>query len=196
MLDHFGSQGIREIQVHDGLCFAQHRADLAAVVAAEVGPHALAQVRRLADVQHVIALAPEHVDPGSPREVGGHLELRGLRVTCELGQRDEIVEAEDTEARRPLDQQVEQVGGRERVVEGTMARSVVEAEAGRECSQTAIRHLVTNQPPCERDGVDDGAVGGCADRRPIVALTGGSQEADVEADVVADDDRVADELDQ
>ena len=106
----------------------QHRADLAAVLAAEVRADPLAQIGRLADVEHVVALPSEHVHPGCAGQIGGHLELGRLWVAGELGERHEIVEAEHPEARRPLDEQVEEVGSGERVVERPMARPVIQPE--------------------------------------------------------------------
>ena len=47
----------------------------------------------------------------------------------QLGQGEEVVEAEHAEPGRPLDEEVEQIGGGEGVVEGPMARLVVEPEA-------------------------------------------------------------------
>ena len=191
-LDHLGGERIGEVEMRDRLRLAQHRADLAAVVAAEVRANSLAQVRGLADVQHVVALASEHVDAGRAGQVGGHLELCGLRMAGELGERHEVVEAEDAEARRPLDEQVEEVGGRERIVECSVARLVVETESGGERAEATVGDLVANEATRERDGVDHGA----RQRRAAVTFTGGSEEADVEADVVAHDHGVADELDE
>ena len=168
-LDHLGGERIREVEMRDRLRLAQHRADLAAVVAAEIGANSLTQVRRLAHVQHVVALAPEHVDARRAGQVGGHLELRGLGVAGKLGERDEVVEAEHAEARRPLDEQVEQVGGRERVVECSVARLVVETESRGERAEAAVGDLVANEATRQRDRVDHraatAAVGRDAHRR-------------------------------
>ena len=127
-LDHLGGECIGQVEVADRLGLAQHRADLAPVVAAEVAAHALAQVGGLADVEHLVAMPAEHVDPGGAGEVGRHLELRRLRVARQLGEGEEIVEAEHAEPGRPLDEEVEQIGGGEGVVEGPMTRLVIEPE--------------------------------------------------------------------
>ncbi len=105
---------------------------------------------------------------------------------------DEIVEPEHAEPGGTLDQQVEQIGGGERVVERTMARPMVESEPRRQRAELAVGHFVAHQPSGECDGVDDGA----CQRLAVGAMTRRTQEADVEADVVADDHRVADEVDQ
>ena len=191
-LDHLGGERVGQVEVGDRLGLAQHRADLAAVLAAEVRADPLAQIRRLADVQHVVALAAEHVHAGRAGQVGGHLELGRLRVPGELGERHEIVEAEHPEAGCPLDEQVEEVGGGERVVERSMAGLMIEPQARGERAELAVRNLVAQQAPGQRHGVDHGA----GERRSAVALAGGAEEAHVEADVVAHDHRVADELDE
>ena len=127
-LDHLGGEGVGQVEVADRLGLTQHRADLAPVVAAEIATDALAQVGGLADVEHLVAVPAEHVDAGGPGEIGGHLEFRRLRVTRQFGQREEVVEAEHPEPGRPFDEEVEQIGGGEGVVEGTMARLVIEPE--------------------------------------------------------------------
>ena len=73
-----------------------------------------------------------------------------------------------------------------------MGRLVVEPEPVGERAEPAVGHLVAHEPAGERDRVDDG----WAIRRPPVALEGGAEEGEVEDDVVADDHRVADELEQ
>ena len=47
----------------------------------------------------------------------------------QLGERDEVVEPEHAEPGGSLEQQVEQVGRREGVIERTMGRRVVESES-------------------------------------------------------------------
>ena len=59
-------------------------------------------------------------------------------------------------------------------------------------AESAVGHVVAQEPAGERRGVDDGR----ADRRPAVALERGPQEREVEADVVGDEDAVADEVDE
>ena len=73
-----------------------------------------------------------------------------------------------------------------------MARLVVEPEPRRQRAEPAVGHLVAHEPAGERDRVD-APVG---QRRPTGPLEGVAEEGEVEADVVADDHRVADELEQ
>jgi hypothetical protein len=76
-----------------GLGFAKHGSDLAAVVAAEVAANTLTEIGCFADVQHFITLTAEHVHPGSTGQAGSHLELRRLRMPGEFRQCNKIVEA-------------------------------------------------------------------------------------------------------
>jgi len=62
-LHDLGGQRVREAVVPDRLGLAQHRPDLAAVLLAEVAAHPLAQVRRLADVEDLVAVPAEQVHP-------------------------------------------------------------------------------------------------------------------------------------
>ena len=110
----------------------------------------------------------------------------------EFREHHEVVEADDAEAGRTFDQEMEQVGGGERIVERAMTGSMVETEARRERAEFAVGHLVTHEASGERDGVDDRA----GQRWPLGSLARSAQEPDIEADVVADDHGVADEVDQ
>ena len=122
----------------------------------------------------------------------GQLQLRRLRVPGQLGERHEVVEPEHAEAGGPLEQQVEEVGRGERVVERAVGRAVVEAEPARQRAEAAVGDLVAHEPAGERRRVDDGR----GDRRSAVALERRAQEREVESDVVADEHGVADEVDE
>ncbi len=174
------------------LRLAEHRTDAATVLAAEVAAHPLAQVARLADVEHLVAVPAEQVHAGRARQVRRQLELGRLGVTGERAQGDEVVEAEHAEPRRPLDEEVQEVGGGEGVVERAVGRAVVEAQARRQGAQPAVRHLVAHEPAGEGGRVDPRR----GDRRVALALECRPQEGEVEADVVADDHPVAQELEE
>ncbi len=79
-LQHLGGHDVGGGVARDPLGLAQQRADLAAVVAAEVAAHPLADVGGLADVQHLAAVAVEQVDAGSAGQLLGEAQLRRLRV--------------------------------------------------------------------------------------------------------------------
>ena len=172
------------------LGLAQHRADLAPIVAAEVAAHSLAQVGGLAHVEHLVVGAEEAIDAGRPGQLVRELQLAGLRMAAHLGQQHQIVEAQHAEAGGALEQQVQQVGGGERVVERAVVGPMIEPKATGQRAQAAIRHLVAHQPTSEWQRVDDGVAKG----GPVAAEQRGVDEPHVETDVVADDDRVADEL--
>ncbi len=87
---------------------------------------------------------------------------------------------------------MEQVGGCQRVVEGTVAGAVIEAEAVGEGPEATVGDLVAEQSPGEGEGVDR-PVG---EAGPALLSERGVEERHVEADVVADDDGVAEELEQ
>ena len=70
------------------------------------------------------------------------------------GQGEEVVEAGDAEGRGPLEQQVEQVGGGQGVVEGAVGRPVVEPEPVGEGAEPAVGHLVADEAPGQGAGVD------------------------------------------
>ena len=115
------------------------------------------------------------------------MSLAGLRVPGHRGQRREVVEAEHAEPGGPLDEQVQQVGRGQGVVERAVGRAVVEAEPRRQRAEPAVGHLVAHQAAGQGDGVDvhrvEARVAGALERR--------TQERHVEADVVADDDGAA-----
>ena len=107
-------------------------------------------------------------------------------------QPEQVVELHDAVRRCSFEQDVEQVSGRQCVFEGAMRRVVIEAEVGGERGEPAVGHLVTKDASGDAARVDGRAGEG------IEALTveRDIEEAEVEADVVADDDRTGGELHQ
>ena len=128
-LDHRRLQRRARDLVTDGDRLPQEVADLAAVVAREVRAHPLAQVGRLAHVERHPPPVHEPVDAGRAGQRGGQAELGGLGVAGQPGQDEQVVEAEHAPGRRPLEQQVQQVGGGQRVLQRPVGRAVVEPEA-------------------------------------------------------------------
>ena len=97
----------------------------------------------------------------------------------------QVVEAEHPERRRPLQQDVQEVGGGQRVVEGAVGGPVVEPEPAGQRAEPAVaapRRAAGGGPArtCRRSGGRAGA----SRSRSSAAL----RNADVEADVVADQD--------
>ena len=117
--------------------------------------------------------------------------LPACGMGADAGKRDQIVEAEHAEAGGALEQEVQQVGRGQRVVERAVRGPVVEAEARCQCAETAVGYLVADQSPCQRQGVDDGV----GDLGIAAASQGGVDEGHVEPDVVSDHHGVAEELD-
>ena len=130
-LEDGGFERMTAHDVVDVLRLAQQRADLATFVAREVRAHPRSEVGGLADVQHTPASIAKEVDTGRPGELGGELELAGLRVAAHGGQREQVVEADDPEPGRPFEEQVQEVAGGEGVVEGPVGGRVAQAEPGR-----------------------------------------------------------------
>ena len=123
------SSGPVHADVVDPLGLPEQLADLAPVVAREVRAHALAQVRGLADVEGTASCSRGRGTRRAGGAVVGEAELGRLRVRGDAGQREQVVEPEHAEGGGPLEQEVEQVGGGERVVERAVRRLVREAEA-------------------------------------------------------------------
>ena len=130
---------------------AQQAADLAAGVGREVAADPGAQVGGLADVE-----ARARWRRGTGRRPGarGRRSVRASLAACGWaamrGQREQVVEGEHAERRGPLEQQVEQVGGGEGVVEGAVAGAVVEAEAVGQRAELAVGDLVADQAAGQR----------------------------------------------
>ena len=117
---------------------AQQLRNLAAVVRREVGAHAGAQVRRLADVEHPPVAIAEDVDAGRGGEPGGERQLRGRRMRAHRRQREEVVEPEDAVARSAFEQRVQHLGRRRRVGVGAVRRLDARAEVARERVQRRL----------------------------------------------------------
>jgi hypothetical protein len=134
----------------------------------------------------------EEVDARCAGETFGEPQLREIGVAAQLRQHQQIVEAGHAEAARALDQQVQEIGGGERVVECAMRRLMVEAQSRRERAELAIGNLVAHETARERTRVE------CAVDQPRSA---GAQkcrieERLIEAHVVADEDRAAHPFEQ
>lgn len=192
---HFEDGGLQRGAAHDvahPLGFSKHVADLATLIAGEVGTHAFTQVGGLPDIQNFIPGSGEEVDAGGAGQVVGELKLGDLRVIAELGQGDEIVEAHHTQGGGAANEQMEQVGGGEGIVEGAVAGLVIEPEAGCEGAQLDVGNLVPHQAASERASID-GTI-----REPGIAspLQCQVEVAEVVAHVVAYQHGAGRELDQ
>ena len=124
--------------------------------------------------------------PGARGSVRGEPQLGDLRVGLHAGEGEQVVEAEHAERGRPLEQQVEEVGGGQRVVEGPVGGPVVEPEPAGERAEPAVRHLVAHAAGGPARTV---STSGWASRGQPSRSSAAFEEADVEADVVADEHR-------
>lgn len=87
---------------------------------------------------------------------------------------------------------MQQIGCRQRVVEGAMTGLMVEPQTTRQGAQTAVGNFIAHQATGECDGIDGrvGELGALRARQRSI------EKADVEANVVANYDRVTAELEQ
>ncbi len=189
--EHLGSENVGRGDVGDALRLSKQGPDLAAVVAAEVAAYSLTEIGGLADVQDLVVCAAEQIDARLTRQGVGHAQLGGLRVGADAGEGDQVVEPQYAEPGGTFEQEVQKVGGGQGIVEGAVRRSMIEAKARCQRAESAIRHLVADQSPGQRQGVDDGI----RDLGIATPAQGGIDEGHVEPDVVADHHGVAQELD-
>ncbi len=153
----FGDRGLERARAHlmvDGVHLAQQLTDLPATVAGEVGAHPRSQVGGLAHVEHAPTAVTEEVDARRAGERSGERQLRDLGVPRQLGQGEEVVEPGDAEPAGPFEQDVQQIGRGQGVVEGPMVGPVVEAQPGGERAETAVGHLVAHEPAGQSARVD------------------------------------------
>ena len=94
---------------------------------------------------------------------------------------EEIVERRHAQTRGPFEQDVEQVGGGQDVVEGAVARPMGEAERVGQGGKPQVGGVLTDQTPGHRHRVDRPG----ADGRARGGDEGGVEERHVEAQVVA-----------
>jgi hypothetical protein len=115
-----------------------------------------------------------------------------MRMTDELRQHEEFPEAEDPVGTRVLQQRVEQVGGREDVGEGPVRGLVGETQGRGERAEPAVGDHLADEPSRHRESVD-GRVG---ERLPAGRHEGVVEEGEIEAQVVTDEHRAPDELEE
>ena len=128
--------------MRDTLGLAQHWPDLAAVLAAKVTAHALPQIGGLAHIQHLARSIVKQVDAGCARQMVGEFELGDLWMPADLGKSVQIVEAHHAKRRGAFDEQMQQVGCGERVVEGSVAWLMGQPKACCQGAEFAVGHFV------------------------------------------------------
>jgi hypothetical protein len=86
--------------------------------------HPDAEVGRTGRVQRPPLAVPEHVDAGRPGQPGRQAQLGRVGMPGHRRQAQEVVELGDAQRGRPFQQQVQQVGRGQHVVERPVGRSV------------------------------------------------------------------------
>lgn len=190
--EHTSGQRVGSLDVADLVGLAQHRTDLATILAAEVTADALAKIGCLSDVQHLAAHVVEQVDAWSSWQRVGELQLGDLRMTADLWQQLQVIESEDTKVGGALEEHVQQIGGRKSIIECTVAWLMIESEATGQCRQAAVGYLVADQSSGKCQGVDDDV----CQVRTSGAGEGSVQKSNVEPNVVTNDHAVSTKLEQ
>ncbi len=177
-------------QVLDRHRLPQEAGDLPPPAGDEQRPDPVADVARPADVEDPPVGRPEQVHPGRPGQPGQQRQLPQRQRARR--QAEQVVEGQDPVPGGPFEQGVEDLGGGQHVVEGPVGGPDHRAEPGRQRGQPAVGHLVADQAAGQGQGVDPGV----GQPGPAPGDEVGVEERRVEAEVVADQHRAADELEQ
>ena len=176
----------------DAVDHLKQRSDLSAIVGGKVRTDSGSKVGGLADVEHRSGGVSEQVHTGTAGQIVGQVQLRGLGVPVDRRKFKQIVEAEDPETRRPLQQEMQQVGRRSYVVESAVGRLVSEPEMCREGAKSAIGYFGPHESTGESARVDD-PVG---ESGVVVCCQRTVEKAQVETYVVPDNHGVANEVEK
>ena len=190
-LDHLGGERVGKVEVADRLRLAQHRADLAAVVAAEVAPHPLAQVGRLADVEDLVAVAAEHVDA---RASAGRSDV--ILSFAAWGWPASLASANRSSSPSTPSALARSMSRWSRSVvasASSSARWLGRWSRRKREASVPSRQSGTSSRTSRRASATVSMLGFVSGVRPVRSNRV-TKEGEVEADVVADDHRVADEL--
>ena len=106
---------------------------------------AAAQVDGLADVERPVAGVAEHVHARAPRQPVGEGQLAQLGMPADPRQGQQVIEAEHAERAGPLEQRVQHLDCRPRIVECAVGRLVRDAEVIRERREPAVGDLVADE---------------------------------------------------
>ncbi len=191
-LGHLGLQFGGAHPMLDRRQLPQHLVGPAPVVPVEVGPHPGAQVGRLAHVEDLAGPVAEQVHPGAAGEGVGQADLAVVGGAPGGGQLQQVLQVGDAEGAGPLEEAPEHVGGGPGILQGPMVGGDRGPEVGGQRTEAQVAHLRTDEAPGQGGGVHR-PVG-----QPPVAepLGGGVEEGEVEAHVVADHHRLAEELEE
>ena len=166
--------------------------DLLPTVAVEVGLHPRAEVAGLPDVEHAIVPPDEAVDARRVGEGIREPDLPEVRPSSRANGLAEVAEREDPETTAEVEEPVEDLGARHRVVQCPMDRLHAGAEVRRERVEADVGHVGPHDPSSQLGGADRRAV----EEGIVEPFQVHVQEGEVEAGVVRDEDRTSSELDE
>ncbi len=166
--------------------------DLLPGVPVEVALHPGAQVGGLAHVQHAAVPGLEQVHARCVGKRVRQTDLREVRAPPRADRLMEVAEGQDAEAAAELEQAVQDLGARLRVVQGSMARPHRRAEILGERVEADVRDLRPDDAPRESRGAHRGRGEG------LILEPGqrGVHEGEVEPGVVGDEDPAPQVLDE
>ena len=197
LVDHpqLGDLGVQLALAHpvvDRLQLAQHGGDAATLVPVEVGADSGAQVLCLADVYHRPVPVAEEVDAGEPGEAVAEPDLAVVRGTPGGGELQQVLEHGHPDGPGPLQERIEDVERGGGVLECAVDRGDRGSHVSGERRQPQVGNLLSPQPAGQRRGVNR-TIGR---RRVSEGERCGTDEGEVEPDVVTDHHGVSDELEE
>ena len=176
----------------DAANLAQQALDLLALVTVEVGLHPCAEVAGLPDVEDAVVPADEPVHAGRVRQSVGEPDLAEVGSPSCADDLAEIAERQDAQPAAEIEQPVQDLRARHRVVERSVGRLHACPEVLGQRLQTNVGDVRPHDPPGELGG----AHGRPAQEGVIEPGEVLVQEREVEASVVGHEHRVTGELEE
>ena len=164
--------------------------DLLSLVAVEVGLHARPEISRLPDVEDALVPTHEAVDAGGVGERVGEPDLAVVRPPTSANGFAEIAERQDAEPAAEVEEPVQDLRARHRIVQRPMGRLHPGPEILGERQESDVGDVGPHDPTSQLGGADrrtfqDGVV------EPTEVLV---QEREIEPRVVSHEDGTAREL--
>jgi hypothetical protein len=122
---------------------SKHWNDAPTFVVAKVTSDPLSKICRFANIGDSVVFIDHQVHPGGPRKRLGKAEFFCLRVTRELSNGNKIIEASDSPAGCPFDEEVQQIPCRKCIIERPVARTVFDSKPLSESSEFEVTNLVS-----------------------------------------------------
>ena len=127
-----------------------------AFIAVEIGLHARAQIVRLADVEDLVRAVPEDVDAGRSRELLRERDLGVVRPPARAARVRQLAKRLDAEVLADVEQALEDLAGRLRVVQRAVGGFRARAEVRRERLELDVRNVGPDQTAGQLRGADRG----------------------------------------